>query len=180
MILLGKERVGTTLERRPTLTTTRKDRAMAGSRFTSHHGSSQTRLYRIWSHLKGRCHQTNGDAYERYGGRGIAVCDEWADFLRFREWALANGYHDRLSIDRIDNDKDYSPDNCRWADRKEQSRNRPAFVMQITYGGKTACLAEHLEDAGTGLKYETVYRRFKILGWPIEMALHRPLRRKAQ
>jgi len=83
-----------------------------------------TRLYRIWSNMKQRCEKPSHVAYKRYGGRGIAVCSEWQNFEPFYKWALSHGYADHLSIDRIENDNGYSPNNCRWATCKEQQNNR--------------------------------------------------------
>lgn len=89
------------------------------------HGYYKTRLYRLWSQAKQRCTNPHNDSYYNYGERGIRMCDEWLnDYTAFHEWAMANGYNDKLSLDRIDNDKGYSPDNCRFVTAKEQCRNR--------------------------------------------------------
>ena len=96
----------------------------------SKHGKTKTRLFPVWQSMKDRCHCPSNHAYKYYGGRGIAVCDEWRyDFQKFYEWSIANGYDEnapkgQCTIDRIDNDKGYSPDNCRWVDMKVQNNNK--------------------------------------------------------
>lgn len=91
------------------------------------HGMRNTRLYRIWICMHNRCYRKSYHAYNHYGGRGITICAEWLhDFQAFHDWAIENGYNDSLSIDRIDNNKGYSPDNCRWATQKEQNKNKRA------------------------------------------------------
>ena len=89
------------------------------------HGKSETRLYTILKGMIKRCSNPKTEFYHLYGGKGISICDEWLnDFLSFESWALANGYADNLSIDRINGDKNYTPDNCRWADSTTQNRNQ--------------------------------------------------------
>jgi len=101
------------------------------------HGMCHTRVYAIYAGVKSRCRNKNNHAYSVYGGRGLTVCDEWLnDPQSFFDWAINNGYADNLTIDRKDNDKGYSPDNCRWSTAKEQSRNRRSNVV-ITVNGTT-------------------------------------------
>ena len=94
------------------------------------HGKTNTRLFNVWRGMKRRCHSTSDKNYDIYGGRGIAVCDEWRNnFQAFYDWAMANGYDEnaptgQCTIDRVDNDKGYSPDNCRWVDMKVQNNNK--------------------------------------------------------
>lgn len=88
------------------------------------HGEShdnRTRLYTIWVGMRARCNRPTHHAYNLYGGKGVKVCEEWSDYLAFKEWALANGYADNLSIDRIDPSKDYCPENCRWLTPSENT-----------------------------------------------------------
>jgi hypothetical protein len=109
------------------------------------HKMSGTRIYSIWQGMKGRCYNPHYAMYERYGGRGINVCNEWKnDFSAFYEWAVQNGYSDDLTIDRIDNNKGYSPDNCRWADQETQSRNRSSNI-NVKIGNSTRTLTEWCE-----------------------------------
>jgi hypothetical protein len=88
------------------------------------HGDSQTRLYQIWADMRARCNNENEECFHNYGGRGIKVCEEWEDFDSFKLWAMNNGYNNKLTIDRINVDGNYEPNNCRWATKKEQENNR--------------------------------------------------------
>ena len=119
---------------------------------------SHTRIHQIWLEMKGRCNNKNNARYSRYGGRGIKVCDEWEhDFVSFYNWALSNGYRDELTIDRINNDLGYTPDNCRWVDNKTQARNRSSNV-NITIGNSCRTLTEWCEIFD--LDYKCVIARY--------------------
>lgn len=133
------------------------------------HGKSYEPLYRTWLGIKNRCHNKSDKHFKDYGQRGITVCDEWRnDFMNFYNWAINNSYNDTLTIDRIDVNGDYCPDNCRWATRKQQARNR-RNNRNFTYKGKTRCLSEWCEILN--LNYSTVCTRLNKLGWNIERAL---------
>ena len=106
------------------------------------HGLSKTRLYNIYNDIKRRCNNSNRKEYHNYGGRGISMCEEWkSDFLKFYEWSLENGYQDNLSIDRIDVNGNYDPNNCRWTDAMTQANNKRVNHF-VTYNGETHTLAE--------------------------------------
>ena len=100
------------------------------------HGESQSRLYNIWTLIKRRCNNPNTPNYDKYGGRGIKVCDEWLQYEAFRDWAMQNGYSVELTIDRINNNGDYCPENCRWATHSQQVNNRNPYGI-INYDGIT-------------------------------------------
>ncbi len=135
------------------------------------HGLSYTRLSSIWRAMKGRCYNPNSYAYHNYGGRGIKVCDEWKnDFVSFYNWAIANGYDEHLSIDRIDVNGDYEPANCRWADKSTQANNTRCN-RKIEYDGKVQTVSQW--SAETGIKSSTIRRRLS-LGWTIEKTLKTP------
>lgn len=108
-------------------------------------GLSHSRIYSIWRHMINRCYDIKNDCYKNYGGRGITVCKEWRDdLLAFKDWADKNGYKDSLTIDRIDNNGDYCPENCRWVTMKEQSRNKRTNRTML-YNGKKRCVSELCE-----------------------------------
>ncbi len=134
------------------------------------HGMYGTRIYRIWAAMKRRCLNPNYHEYHLYGGRGIKVCNEWLGFVEFYKWAMNNGYKDDLSIDRINQDGNYEPNNCRWETCKRQANNRRSNLT-IEYQGQTKPLKQWAEDLG--LNYKMLYKRFK-LGWEPEDAFNIP------
>ena len=106
------------------------------------HKKKNTRIYNIWTNIKTRCYNKNRKNFYNYGGRGITVCDEWKkDFMSFYNWAMANGYNDTLTIDRIDVNGNYEPSNCRWVDIYAQANNKRTNHF-LTYNGNTHTLAE--------------------------------------
>ena len=115
------------------------------------------RLYRIWAGAKYRCNKPTANNYKYYGGKGITFCKEWERFAPFCKWALNNGYEDGLTLDRIDNKKGYSPDNCRWVTITEQTNNRSTNT-NYTFNGETHTLSEWSKMYG--LNYDTVLTRF--------------------
>lgn len=114
------------------------------------------RLYNIWSGMVRRCEDPKRERYKNYGGRGIKVCDTWRnDFESFVLWALSNGYSDNLTIDRIDVDGDYNPDNCRWSNMKEQANNKKNNVL-IEINGQTKTVAQWSDHIG--ISRDVVYK----------------------
>lgn len=116
------------------------------------YGGHYTKLYGVWAAMKRRCQNPNSRYYNRYGGRGIKVCSEWQEYIPFRDWALSSGYKEGLSIDRIDVDGDYCPENCRWVDMKVQQNNRGNNITG--FGMSMEALSEK-----TGIKIKTLYER---------------------
>lgn len=133
------------------------------------HGDTKARLYALWREMRKRCNPSNNiHAIRRYAARGIYVCAEWQrDYLAFKAWALSNGYVDGLSIDRIDNDGPYSPENCRWVTHKEQCRNRRTTRL-ITVEGVTRSRAEWLEQTGVS---SSAFQAREERGWDTKRAL---------
>lgn len=138
-----------------------------GRKLFTTHGMTDTRLYRIYQHMINRYYNENDIRYEKYGKRGIRVVDEWLSFEPFMEWAIANGYNDHLSIDRIDVNGNYSPENCRWADRTTQANNKTSN-QKYSYQGKTLTIAEWAREYD--MHYKKLWKRLHN-GWSIEQAL---------
>ena len=132
------------------------------------HGMSKSRLYQEWAGIKNRCIYGTVECYKYYGGRGIKMCDEWVNsFENFRDWAFQNGYQDNLTIERIDVNGDYCPDNCKWIPQSEQNNNTRRCVI-ITYNGKTQNLNDWCKELN--LDYKRVHNRLNKLGWSVERA----------
>ena len=133
----------------------------------------RSRIHRVWRCMQMRCLQPSHAAYHRYGGRGITICPEWMQYDTFRLWTLSSGYAEHLTLDRIDNDKGYNPDNCRWLTMKEQNNNRRCSII-LTAWGETKPAAEWLKDPRCKFAGTSVHRRLKK-GIPPEIALTQKL-----
>lgn len=133
---------------------------------------SERRLNKLWSDIKERCYNPKNTSYINYGGRGIKMCDEWLNSAeKFRLHAFNNGYADSLTIERIDNDADYSPDNCKWIPKAEQSKNRRSCIM-VTYNNETTTLSDACRKAN--IKRATVSARLSR-GWTFDDAMNIPV-----
>lgn len=137
------------------------------------HGESKTRLFKIWSNMIQRCTNEKYPQYFDYGGRGIGVCDEWKEYIGFSTWAKANGYSDDLTLDRRENDKGYSPHNCRWVSYEVQNNNQRRNYW-ISYRNSTHTLAEWAKILN--INYETLRSRVQRYHWSVEKALSTPAR----
>ena len=123
----------------------------------------KNRLYNIWDNMIRRCYNKNNSNYPRYGGRKIKVCAEWRkDFWKFYDWAMDNNYSDAYTLDRIDNNKGYYPNNCRWATKKQQANNTRG-CRYITIDGVTHTLMEWAELSG--INYDTLRKQFNTRPW---------------
>lgn len=139
----------------------------------NHKVKTDNRIYRLWLGMKSRCYNSNNIDYKYYGGRGIKVCKEWlASFNKFEKWAQENGYNDNLTLDRIDVNGNYEPNNCRWATRKEQSNNR-RNNHYIVYNGEKYTLTQLAYKFG--VKVGTLFTRINNLHWDIQRALYTPV-----
>lgn len=133
------------------------------------HGLTNHRLYHIWCCMKNRCYNVNYLEFKYWGGKGVSICDEWKNnFENFYNWAIDNGYKDNLSIDRIDGNKNYCPENCRWATAKEQANNQRNNKL-IFYKNQTKTLAEWCNFFG--VKYSLVRDRIYRYNWSFEKAI---------
>lgn len=142
------------------------------------HGLKNHRLHSVWSDMLGRCHSVTNRAYKDYGARGITVCKEWReDFMSFFMWAMKEGYRKGLSLDRIDNNKGYSPMNCRWVTMKEQSNNRRSNHL-LTFNGKTQTMQQWADE--TGINYWTIRDRLARCHWSVEKTLTQPVRKRGK
>ncbi len=130
------------------------------------------RLWKIWESMHERCEYEKHPQFHNYGGRGISVCAEWSEYIPFAKWAFQNGYNDKLSIDRIDSDGAYEPDNCRWATMKEQANNRRTNRI-VVYEGCEYTLIELAKLIGMNT---TTLRERLNMGWSVEDAVNRPVR----
>lgn len=138
------------------------------------HGMTDSRLHNVWSQMKARCNSPGARNYDDYGGRGITVCQEWQDdFVPFMTWAMANGYSDKLQLDRKKNDQGYSPDNCRFVTQSRNCRNRRSNAM-VTAFGETKCLADWHDDPRCKTTPVLIQARIKDLGWAPERAITTP------
>lgn len=144
--------------------------AQKGNKNAIKHGLSNTRLHKIWHSMYCRCYYKSTNQYKNYGGKGIKVCEEWKHiegFVNFYNWSIANGYKDNLTLDRIDNNKDYSPQNCRWVTYKQQCRNKTNNVY-YTFKNETKTSKEWCEIYN--ISQTTLNDRLKR-NWTLEQAL---------
>lgn len=141
------------------------------------HGLFNTKIYHAWNAMKQRCFCETNRNYKDYGGRGITVCDDWRDdFNAFYEWAMENGYADDLTLDRIDVNGNYEPDNCRWVTQKKQANNRRSNLY-LEYNGETHTAAEWGDKLGA--KRNSIVSDRIRNGWSIERAVTTPVKERS-
>lgn len=148
-----------------------KETATRMGRSNKQHGQTASREYETWHRMRQRCNDSNCPNYKDYGGRGISVCSRWDSFAKFL-FDMGPRPSSKHSLDRIDNDGDYCPSNCRWAIQKTQQRNRRSNIL-ITYDGRTKCISEWAEEYL--IPTQVLWRRLRKMGWEIHDALTVPL-----
>lgn len=137
------------------------------------HGLRETDLYEVWKSMRSRCFSKSNASYERYGARGITICDDWMEFKPFYDWAMSNGYKNGLTIERIDNDGNYEPSNCKWATYAEQALNRSSNNL-ISYKGMVQTIKEWADLYN--INYGTLRSRICRYKWSIKRALETPVK----
>ena len=138
-------------------------------------GGSASSLYHVWNSMLQRCENPHRESYQRYGQRGIKVCDEWHSYPKLEQWALSAGYCKGLSIDRIDVNGGYEPENCRWVNMTTQARNRRNTIY-VTYGGRQQSLADWADEYG--MTYHALWERYVRYSWDFERALTTPIKKR--
>lgn len=138
------------------------------------HGLSKNPLYAVWTMMKQRCSNPKCKDYKWYGAKGIKVCPEWLSFKSFYDWSIANGYREGLTIERIDINADYFPQNCKWITNEEQATNR-STTHYLNYNGETHSVTEW--SIRLGIPRTTISNRVR-LGWSIERTLSTPSRKE--
>lgn len=139
------------------------------TKLATKHGDVNSPLHKRWMGMHSRCKNVNN---KTYGGKGITVCDEWKEYEPFRVWSLNNGFREDLQIDRIDGDKGYAPDNCRWVSASINSQNR-SVARNLTAFGETKCLSEWVRDTRCKITERGILYRIKR-GWSVEDAIASP------
>lgn len=136
------------------------------------HGETKTRLHKIWECMHARCEYEKHPYFADYGDRGISVCKEWSEYVPFRDWAIANGYSDKLTLDRKNTNQNYTPENCRWATMKEQQNNKRTNRI-VCLNGIKHTISEWSDILGIN---KTTIRERLNRGWSDEQALTTPVR----
>lgn len=142
------------------------------------HGLSKSGLYMVWFNMMERCTNPSIKSYTHYGGRGISVCNEWADISSFHDWAIANGWKKGMEIDRIDNDGGYSPSNCRIVTRTINANNKSCNTRIFAFG-ENKTYGEWVADPRCSVKYTTLLMRITAYGYSPERAITEPTKKKS-
>lgn len=148
------------------------------SETVSKHNSSNSNLYDVWINIKQRCLNKNNPNYKNYGGRGITICNEWVnDFVKFQQWSIENGYKKGLNIDRINNDKGYSPENCRFITYTENQNNKRTNTY-IEFNNEINTIANWAKKLN--MNPRTLVTRLDTLHWSVERALTTPVAKRTK